>query len=830
MKRISIIFGVVILVLLAILLVVPFLIPTAVYKAQIEAAATQSLGRTVSLQGNPKLAILPVLSARIDGVEIANPEGFSDETMIEAGRLSASIKILPLFSQRVEVAQIRLDDATVRLERLADGTTNWQLGDPERQQSGDFETGIDSAALTNASVFYRDWTTNTQFALTDFDATAQLRAFDQPLISDGSGMLNGQSFGYSVHLETIANIINSEPVALDFKLETILGAVKYDGTIILTELPSVDGEFELYSDALKDLIPLVSGFNTPIATEKFDAINASGKVRGALEALTLNFSNLSFEASGLKVDYAGEVIMGAVPTLDGELSLNASDAQQLLKPGHPLLPILALLGDVDFTANLQGSLLAPSLSNVRLSQTSEDLRTDFTGDFGFAGNQPLNGEISISSSNPRAVLGAFGFELPETDRFKSFSLSGTSTGSVLSPTLTGANITLDDTSLTGELSGDLQGERPRIAATLQTDRLDLVEVSGGSHSSRASGSAATEAWDNTDLDLSALNLLDAEVSLIAGEIALDQITMEDVKVVTRLANGRLLTEFRQTGEQPGFRAFQGNWSGNILLDASAALPTLQITASADSISTQEMLGSLAGFQNLTGIGNVEVDLNSRGNSIQALMSGLNGSVRSDLSDGVLKGVNLAQLVQKGSDLRSLLSGGGLTIASFADALSPNATTDFSEFLGSFEIQNGIARVSDLRINNPSLGVTGSGQIDIGMRTLDLSLTPRIDAEATGAGSTIGVGSIAVPLRVFGNWNAIQYGLDAEAVQAQLSARLRDRATSAITDQIGGEAGGIIGEILDSTTRSNPDEEELGRVVLENLFGIPQPAEDETNDD
>ena len=109
MKRVLIIAGIIVAILIAALVTIPFLVPSAVYKAQIESAATNALGRDVTLQGDPRISVLPTLSAQIDGVEVANPDGFSDPLMIEAGSLKASVKLLPLLSRRVEIAQITLN-------------------------------------------------------------------------------------------------------------------------------------------------------------------------------------------------------------------------------------------------------------------------------------------------------------------------------------------------------------------------------------------------------------------------------------------------------------------------------------------------------------------------------------------------------------------------------------------------------------------------------------------------------------------------------------------------------------------------------------------------
>jgi AsmA protein len=797
MKRLFILVCALVVILLTAAVIVPFLIPTAVYKAQIETAATKALGRDVTLVGDPKLSILPVISARIDGATIANPDGFTDPLMIEAGSLQADVKILPLLSRRVEIGKITLSDSTVRLERLADGRVNWDFpalqADPDNPSS--FETGIDRAALSNAAVFYKDWTTGDQYALTEFNASAQLKALDQPFSSRGDGRINGQPFDYRVKLETLQDLTASKPVIVDARLGTIYGDVAYDGGLTLGDSPVLQGEFEVDSDTLGEVLAIVGSADLPIVASALDSIRAKGTISGPALTANLDFTTLRLQATGLKVDYKGALALGTVPQIDGTIDLNAADAQRLLKPGHPMAAMLALLGDVDLSATLKGPLSAPALTGIKFKQRAPDLNTDYSGNLSLSGDQALDGMLNLTSDNPRAVLEAFGTILPDGESLNRLSIEGRTTGSVLAPNLSNAKLRLDDTTASGSLGADLRGPRPRLVADLVMDQLDVTPFLGSGSQKQDPNPTLSEDWDDTPFDLAGLRAVDATVTVAAESVVIDQITLSDAVLNTRLDDGRLSAIFRQDGDTPGFRVFQGDWYGDLVLDASRSTPRLQIEALASSIAAQEMLTALTGFQNLSGLGDVHVNLSSEGNSLKALVNGLDGNFESDLNHGALKGVNLAKMVRDTTNLGDLLRSGNLTIETFRDAFSPEAETDFSNFIGHLAFSNGVATISNLNLDNPVVGVTGTGRIDLGARTLDISLTPRVDITATGAGSTIGLANIPIPVRVYGNWAQPQFGLDSRAVQAELTARLRGQAASELGDRIGGDAGRIIGGIV-----------------------------------
>lgn len=856
MKRFLIILSAAVAILLAAAVIIPFLIPTSVYKSQIELAATDALGREVTLKGDPKLSILPVISARIDGAQIANPDGFSDPLMIEAGSLQANVKLLPLLSRRVEVAKITLDDATVRLERLADGRVNWVFGDPSRETDTDgasgFETGIDRAALSNASVFYRDWVTGEQYALTEFSGSAQLKALDQPLSSSGEGRLNGQPFDYRIRLDTLEQLTRQQPVILDARLGTIYGEIAYDGALTLADSPILEGAFEIESDTLGQVITLLGDADLPFMASALQSVRAKGSVKGPALTAALDFSSLKLAATGLDLDYQGELTLGAAPTLNGTIDVNAADAQRLLKPGHPLIPVLTLLGNVDLSARLSGPLATPALTGIRLKQRSADLNTDYTGDLSLAGDQPINGALELSSNDPRKVLETFGTVLPQGESLNQASIKGQTTGSLLAPTLSAAELTLDETRATGSVGADLRGARPRIVADLAMNTLDVTPFLGSGSQKQDQTPSLNEDWDDTPFDLAGLRAVDAMVTVAAATVVIDQITLQDALLNTRLDDGRLSAIFRRDDDTPGFRVFQGDWYGDLVLDASRATPTLQIEALATSIAAQEMLTSLTGFQNLSGLGDVHVDMTSEGNSLKALINGLDGKLESDLNHGALKGLNLAKMVRDATNLSDLVRSGNLTIESFRDAFSPEAETDFSSFIGNLDFNNGVASITNLSIDNPVVGITGSGRIDLGARTIDVSLIPRIDVNAAHGGSTLALGDIPVPVRAFGDWSNIQFGLDQAAVQAELTRRLRSQAASELGDRIGGDAGRIIGGIIggenapqtpapepaaDDASDTEPAEErdledELRDRALEALFGrrSEAPAESEPETD
>lgn len=803
MKRLLIIASVIVLVLLTAAMTVPYLVPSSVYRAQIEKSASTALGREVTLVGETKISVFPSISVKIGGAQVANPEGFEVANMIDAGELKGSVKLWPLLARKVEVSQITLSDATIRLERLADGRANWEFGtpgvapgeeDPQDARGSGFTSTIGKAALNNTAIYFHDRQAKQQYTLTDFNALARLKALDAPFSSSGDGQLNGQAFEYDITLNSFESIFEAQPSELKLDLKTDLGDVNYDGAITLSETPEFDGSFRFSSASIGSQLAVLAP-DLPIRGEAVESLAGNGTISGALGDISLRFQQADVKAVGLDGSYKGDIVLTDTIHLDGTFKINANGAERLLKADHAARSLLSTLGKVDISGTVRGEAVAPNFSDIQLAQRSELLTTDYSGDLSISDSQSIDGTLSLESKDFRALLASMDQVLPPGETLNSFSFSGDTSGTFTNITIQNARLALDDTTATGTIGADLRGSTPRIIADLSMAELDLTPLMGQSSDQPKHDPSLSQDWSDDPLALDSLNLINATVNISANRVILDQITLQDALLKTRLDDGRLSAIFRRDEEQPGFRAFSGNWSGDIVLDASGSTPRLTINALADSIAAQDMLGALTGFNRLIGLGDVLVDVSSEGNSLKALVNGLDGRFESDLSNGALRGINLAKLVRDSSNMTELLKSGDLTIASFREAFSPDAETDFSSFIGSLSFTNGVAQIQNLKLDNPVVAVTGSGSINLGTRMIDISLTPTIDLKAQRQGGTLALGDIPVPVRIYGSWANPKYGFDTAAIRSELTARARGRIADEIVDEVGGDLGNILGQVV-----------------------------------
>ena len=764
MKRLAIIVAILVALLIGAVLILPNLIPSSVYKNQIERAASSALDRDVTLLGEARLSVFPRISVRLGGMEVANPEGYTGDNMIEAGALRADVNLLPLLFQRVEIGEVTLEDATIRLERLEDGQANWEFTDtsdettpdadtstppiddaPQEQQSA-VQATLDRARIINGNIFYTDRQADTSLALTEFNAQARMRSASQPLESAGSGVFNGRSFEYDVRLDHLETLSAGEETDLNLDFSTEFATIAYNGAFNLGELPALTGAFELKLD----------------------------------------------------------------------------QAQTLFLPANPLHGQLAAIGTLDVSGEVAGPLSALALSNLSLTQSSDLLQSSFDGALTLSEQGAFAGALEASSSDLRALLAAFGVELAPGETLRRFSLEGNLDGNMQAPEFNDMRFALDDTELEGSLGADLSGDVPAITANLTTNELDLTPFMGSADTAPDTEPSLNEDWSDEPLALDSLKLVNADVDISASIVTIDQITLDNARLQTRLQDGVLNAVFRRDGNAPGFEAFEGIWSGDLRLDASKPTPSLAVKADANGVAANQVLRAFTGYEGVTGLGALNIDVSSTGNSLKALINDLDGTLDTELADGLIAGVDMAQMVRSADALTSALRSGNLNIQAFQSAFEPSAETDFSEMFGDLQFNNGVATIQDFRLVNSVLGVEGAGQIDLGARTLDIQLTPKVDASGSGNQSTLGVAGIPIPVRISGAWTSPSFSLDQRGIEQALVSGLQGRLDNELRGLLGGALGNDNTSNLDAEEEEEPRdlEDELRDRALGAIFGNP----------
>ena len=751
MKRVLLIVSGIAALLIIAAFSVPFFIPKSVYKNQIENAATNALQRDVTLAGDVKISVFPRISASVERVSVANPDGFATPNMIEAGALRGSVKWMPLLSRRVDVQEIAFVDADVFLQRKADGNTNWEFASskeaspPPEGTNGSFDAGIESAILKNASLTFQDDQSGETYKLSELDLEASLRGMDQPLSATASGRFQEQAFTIDIWLDAPEALTRNLPAQARLDLASDLANIKYDGSVQLGDAPSLNGTFE-----------------TVVAD---------------LAALTQQF----------------------------ELDVPARSA----------------LGRLQVAGKASGALDSPSLTELKLTHDSDLLSASYEGSVSLNGDGTVAGTLSIASDRMRDLLSAAAIELAPGDTLQTFAVSGTANGTFKSVMVNNLNLSLDALRGTGQAGIDVSATTPRMIGDLSVPALDLTPFMGEPDPEKTN--QGIQPWSDETLELSGLKSVNANLSLEVGSLTIGDVELTDAVMDVDLTDGLLTADLSQ------FKAFSGLWLGKLTVDARPATPKVGFDMQGQNVAIANLLGTLAGFDSLTGTGQFKVSAQSSGTSIDAIMQAIDGEVSTSLSDGVVKGLNVAALVRSASSLKQAIATGSIQELNFGEALSQNAETDFSSFNTVLKVNNGVANVDVMKLLSPILGVDGTGQINLAGQSMDLRLATSVDKSAQGQGSVVQLNGIPVPIRISGAWTNPKVTPDLSGVSSAFKAELGSRVLEelGVSNSAGsGRTEDVIGGLLgikkpdpEAPTDDAPAETSAEDVAIKALGGL-----------
>ncbi|MDP2105640.1 MAG: AsmA-like C-terminal region-containing protein, partial [Desulfobulbaceae bacterium] len=191
---------------------------------------------------------------------------------------------------------------------------------------------------------------------------------------------------------------------------------------------------------------------------------------------------------------------------------------------------------------------------------------------------------------------------------------------------------------------------------------------------------------------------------------------------------------------------------------------------------------------LSGTGTVNLDVATQGDTINTLKKSLMGTASLNLTDGAIKGIDIAGQIREIKNKANMLKGQAVETAS-----DETKKTDFSELTASFNIKNGVAHNDDLAMKAPILRLAkgdSKGDIDIGNEKINYTAKPTIVKSLKGQGGADldELSGIPIPIKVSGTFANPKFGMDIAALATGL-------AKSKMLEKIGGDKGAAVQELI-----------------------------------
>ena len=449
---------------------------------------------------------------------------------------------------------------------------------------------------------------------------------------------------------------------------------------------------------------------------------------------------------------------------------------------------LNLSGSVRYmtqTLELESIITSPAKAinnqpfTVELNLTSALVKLNYQGEVVQQGEE-LNGKLSLSGDSVKALLNWQNIALVAKDEaFNKFSLSTNMGFANNKLTLNKLKVSLDELEFNGSTAITLS-EPLNISSTIDLGILDLnpylPEPSSEVETTPTDDQVSQPiVWDNTELDLSVLRSINANISIKSSQLLVRDIKLGKNELALMLNKGVADVQLKS------FQGYEGNGSGAIKLNANKK--PYQITTKFDlaNINAEPLLTDAVGFDKLIGKGQLAWDLSTQGISQREFIKQLNGHLDISFIDGAVKGVNLAAIAKSASNIMQ----GNLSAVSLDSDFSNADKTDFAALTGKFTLTNGVATTDNLSLNNPFIRISGTGDINLPETKVNLQIKSKVVASTQGQAAEATDSGIVIPIKITGPFHDIK-------IRPDVSSGAKDKVKDKIKDKVKDKLKGLFG--------------------------------------
>ncbi|HRG61535.1 MAG TPA: AsmA family protein [Burkholderiales bacterium] len=849
--------GIVAVVAIAVVLLVTVVNPNR-FKPFIVKAVYQSTGRTIALDGDISWKIYPNLGVNIKQVTLSNPSGFSESNFMTLNSADVSVGLIPLLSNHIAVKTLAIDGLNLALIKQ-NGVNNWTFTPPNQESSTAGTEGgkpqplrleMSAFSFTNATLSYADRDLKQSYSVKNANLIVDTDFRGGITFDQGAEQLslNKVKFKYNDSAQGKLNFevkqfdkpIYSGDVAIDklalntildqFNIATkqrhgmsLLDNVVFSGNINgdINNLTLKDFKFNL-SDKFKGNVGLsLKNFVNPVYNgnldlEKFNlnqllnSLNiavAERKNKPLLNSFAISSNGFSGDKNnislkGLKIS-AGDSVSASfgslqvknftkpsvigdvtIPTFNLNKTLDGLGIAMAERKNKPLLNSLAFSGS--FNANQNSA----NLSNVKLS-VGDSLKAAFSSlQIQNFANPSVSGAINLSDTNLNKVLDGLGIAIAERKNkplLNSFAINTSFKATPNSVNLNGANFKFG-TLLSGSTTVAVQNfANPKYSGSINLPTFSLNGV--------------MQQLGMTPPDISNKTLLNQVMLNTSFSGSMNAINLSQLRA--KIANSTATGSVNVSSFKP--LAFSENITVDQMdvADFSSVngyrVPMRQLQFSGNSsIGSNMELATLNGKQNIQ-IGNITV----LGISLDKLVAQLDstiGHTGSNSGDIVHTLANSAQVIQAVNNMKAEIAK-----ASSPAARDLNQKTNLGNFSANVAINNGLVNPSAFKLNGPSVGLNGSGSVNLaGSKALNY----KTNSQLLVNGINPIFKKLTFPATISGTIAAPSASLDWGLIQQQLLKLAFENNKQQIQQNVKQQINNIIG----NPQQGNPNNQQQNKAV------------------
>ncbi|MFT5485423.1 MAG: AsmA protein [Paracoccaceae bacterium] len=252
MKKLLIVIGGLIVLVIAALLIAPMVIPVDTYKKEILAQVEKATGREARIDGDFGISLFPTVKFTAGKFSLANAKGGKADKMVSLEQLNVQVAVLPLIGGNVVIDSFVLDKPVINLEVDAQGRPNWvftpaagaaagkpmQDGKEAAPAKADGDSGggsgglgisglqLGDVRLVDGRIAYNDAKTGVSQTVDGINMSVSLPSMTSPMAANGSLVWNKEKIDLVLGIDNLNAFLAGTQTGLNATVAA--STVKFD--------------------------------------------------------------------------------------------------------------------------------------------------------------------------------------------------------------------------------------------------------------------------------------------------------------------------------------------------------------------------------------------------------------------------------------------------------------------------------------------------------------------------------------------------------------------------------------------------------------------------
>lgn len=290
-----------VIVLAAVLFVVFF--PKDLAAREAERRIEEATQRDLTLGQNIELTFFPALGFSVDNVSLSNPRDFDDVArrggteaadvpFLAADRVVFAVALLPLLSGDVQVKNLMLEGAEVRLRERGDRVNNWTFPTEENESTIE-DLRLDNVQLIDSLITFQAAGSAEPLTLSDVDARLTLESLDQAAALDAQLDYRGQRLDLDAEVGLPRAVMEKGETPITAELRSGPLNASFNGALN-AETGALAGALDASGQSLRDLM---AWFGSPMGEGGgFNAFSVRGQMAREGQTTSLTDAALRLDA------------------------------------------------------------------------------------------------------------------------------------------------------------------------------------------------------------------------------------------------------------------------------------------------------------------------------------------------------------------------------------------------------------------------------------------------------------------------------------------------------------------------------------------------------